>query len=324
MMFDLRIANASQRLQTQRMCRSVPVSVADNTEIPKIVDPYDWPLKEENQGMMGSCGGQGQVHMGEVCHYHATGEEIEFCPLFAYFEANRQSAGRYEMDDHGSTIDSNLKVAHEIGFVLRNAVVAYPDTSGWQFDRTGRPTPQTKAAFQRCVREYQRAIGPEHFESAGPYRLPFMADMLRGQVDPFDLVARWIGSKCGAIELGSSWAPPTFGQGEFNGRRVRTMESCPDSGGGHAWAVDGYAYRVDPKTPSADDQLVGMNSHGDGRMCFTRREFEQICRQRAQYGVFAGSRMERPRPRRWMAANKPLLAPHLWAATPTARIQVVT
>lgn len=84
---------------------------------------YPW-LRIENQGQQGACQGFALSSAGEVCHYIATqGKVIQFSPQWCYIESQRLDGLLGQ--DRGSTLNSGLKVAMQLG-LCREELWPYP------------------------------------------------------------------------------------------------------------------------------------------------------------------------------------------------------
>jgi len=175
--------------------------------IPAEIDPRPWH-RIENQGPIGSCQGHALSSVCEFAYHLATGEVIQFSPLFSYY-ATQQLDGLLGRDV-GSTISGGMQCAKQFGACPLD-VMPYPQP----------------------VR-YTGVIPETAFTAAEPFRIRSHS-VCRNYEDVFSFLS----SGQGGVEIGISWGAAMTPNGEG------VIESFRPVGGGHAVCFLGYSARED-------------------------------------------------------------------------------
>lgn len=169
---------------------------------PDEIDPRPWH-RIENQGSMGSCQGHAQSSVCEMAYHIATGEVIQFSPMWAYLMT--QKIDGLLGHDNGSTIDGGRKSAEQNGSCPLT-VFPYPN--------------------------------PVHYSTKIPDGAPIAAEPFKirnhAMIRSYDDAMAFLGSGQGGIEIGISWGAGL--QPDSNG----IVHSYRGGAGGHALAFLGY------------------------------------------------------------------------------------
>jgi C1A family cysteine protease len=176
---------------------------------PEEIDPRPWH-RIENQKSMGSCQGHANSSVCEMCYHIATGEVIQFSPMWAYIMTQKIDGllGR----DQGSTIAGGVKMAMILGSCPAD-VFPYPNPP-----------------------KYSTEIPEGAEEAAAPFKIRSHI-VCKSYADVFAFLA----SGQGGVEIGISWG---------NGLQVNAegcVEQYRPGPGGHAVSFLGYSKRKDGK-----------------------------------------------------------------------------
>lgn len=218
---------------------------------PEEIDPRPWH-RIENQRSMGSCQGHALSSLGEYAYHIATGEIIQFSPMWCYLMTQKKDG--LLGSDRGSTIDGGRRVAQEDGFCPLE-IFPYPNP----------------------VR-YSTKIPDGAAEAAAKFKLHRHV-MIKSYQDAFDFLA----SGQGGVEIGIPWGNNTVTNLEG------VMENYRPGGGGHAVCFLGYSKRRDTQgrkylwlANSWSPQGWGKNGWGE----IAPKAVEQMLAQR--YTVMIG------------------------------------
>lgn len=173
---------------------------------PDEIDPRPWH-RIENQANMGSCQGHALSSVCEMAYHIATGDVVQFSPLFAYYAT--QKIDGLLGSDTGSTISGGMRCAKEFGSCPLE-VMPYPNP----------------------VR-YTGQFAPGCWEAAKPFLIRSHS-VCRSYADVFAFLA----SGQGGVEIGISW-------GGINTNQEGCIENYTPGAGGHAVSFLGYSKRVD-------------------------------------------------------------------------------
>ena len=228
---------------------------------PDEIDPR--PLvRHDKQGNMGSCQGFSLTNSGEylwALHSGSMSNDRQFSQLFAYLESQRLDGllGR----DRGSTINSGLKIARDVGF-LRLSELPY-----------STPYP---ANAQSVVSDSMRAKAKDFQIRSHTW------------LESYDAIFQYLASGSGAVHTGTLWNDSFYSQsGVLESIILR-------GGGGHATAWLGYSKRKDSR---GRNYLWRLNSHQDAWTEIAPSVIDAPCKH--QYTSIVGiSDLTTPGPRK--------------------------
>lgn len=212
-------------------------------QAPAEVDPRPL-MRHDKQGNMGSCQG---FSLANACEYlwalpYGTVDPSRQCSaLFCYLESQRVGPGNLFGSDRGSTIESGLKVAKEVG-ILPEGELPY---------RTPYPS-----NARTLVTDEMRA-------KAAPYKI-----RSHTWLESYSDIFKYIASGSGAIHTGTLWNDSFYAR---NG----VLESISlRGGGGHATAWLGYSARKDR---SGRNYIWRLNSHSDSWTEIAPNVIDALC-----------------------------------------------
>jgi hypothetical protein len=204
MNFGYRI-DLERRADLESTATRLPAGFQRHFRAPEEIDPRPWH-RIEDQGEMGSCQGHALSSVCEMAYHIATGEVIQFSPLFAYYATQKIDGIR---GDQGSTIDGGRRCAMEFGSCPLD-VMPYPNPVRYRWE-----------------------IPKEAYEAAKAFKIRSHT-MIRSYQDAFTFLA----SGQGGIEIGIGW-----GDLQTDSRGV--IETYRPGPGGHAVCFLGYSKRSD-------------------------------------------------------------------------------
>ena len=237
-------------------------------QAPDEIDPR--PLcRHDKQGNMGACQGFSLTNSGEylwALHTGSMSNDRQFSQLFAYLESQRLDnlLGR----DAGSTINSGVKIAKDVGF-LRESELTY---------RTPYP-----ANARSLVNDSMRTKAKEFQIRSHTW------------LESYDAIFQYLASGSGAVHTGTLWNDSFYSQsGVLESVSLR-------NGGGHATAWLGYSKRKDSK---GRNYIWRLNSHQDSWTEIAPSVIDALCRH--QWTSIVGiSDLTTPGPRKisWTEAR---------------------
>ena len=174
---------------------------------PPEIDPRPWH-RIENQGEMGSCQGHAQSSVCEMAFHIATGQVIQFSPLFAYLAT--QKIDGLLGTDCGSTISGGSQCAMQVGCCPLE-VMPYPNPV-----------------------HYSYLIPSNAYAAASSFKI-----RSKSTCRSYDDVYSFLASGQGGVELGIAWGDSMTP----DARGV--IEQFRPGRGGHAVAFLGYSLRKD-------------------------------------------------------------------------------
>lgn len=176
-------------------------------DIPLEIDARKWH-RIENQGPMGSCRGHSLSSVGEMAFFIATGEVVQFSPLYCYYATQKVDglAGR----DVGSTISGGVVVAKQGLCPLE--VMPYPNPVRYRWELP------------------QQAV-----DAAKDYVLEHSYE-----INSYEDAFKFLSSGQGGVDIGMLW-----NDRYMNPNSEGCVEDYAPGGGGHAVCFLGYTQRKD-------------------------------------------------------------------------------
>jgi len=207
---------------------------------PPEIDVY-WH-RTENQGPVGSCQGNGLTSILERLQFVRTNDKTQVVQLSRMFAyLATQKIDRLLGQDRGSTISGGAKLALTVG-APPESLTGY---TGRYPDGAG----------------IKRILSQENYNAGAPFKA---LKAWQASADIEECMNFIAGG--GGISIGISWY-----SGLIPRDRIVRSFNPPSRTGGHALAVLGY---------TRNGNLIGVNSHGDGRYEITPNAWRQMVNHR--------------------------------------------